>query len=574
MIKSVKRASLSFAAALLYVSSTYAASGNSTDLLSYIPADTPYVFVSTEPLPSKVADKLEPTVDEILKVYQRILRHVMAEQLVKMSVDEDGADEAEKFRGLMEEVLGLVSLEGIRGAGIERDSAFALYGNGLLPVLRFELSKESLFDAAVDRIEVKAGEGLSLGVANGESYKYVDAEEVKFIIATINEQAIITAVPAKFTESQIAEALGIKKPRASLKSSKALRAIGKEYDFSNYLIGFVNNQRIAEIFTGKATDKDKELFAALSEQPPQLTETCSAEFLEIVGIAPRIVFGYREITSSQIESAMVVELRKDIAAGLATIPAAIPGLGSDPGGFMSLGIGLNPLALRAFYEARLDAMEADPYECEDLAEVQAGVAQGRAALNQPMPPIVYSFRGFFADITDIQSMDFASNPTPESIDAAILIAVENAEALIMMAAMMDPQIAALNLLPDGKAKKLDLPQFQAFADMAYAALSKDALSVSVGANAEAKAADMLRASSSNTAPFMSMSMDAARYYAMVGETMAAESAGDAEDTMPPAIRAAMAELMVLSGKMYERMSMDIRFTTRGIEVGGIMKLSN
>ena len=222
MIRLVKRAGLFLASVMLCATNAYAASGNSVDLLSYIPADTPYVFVSTEPLPSKVADKLEPTIDEILQVYQRILRHLMAEQLVKMAGEENSAEEAEQFRGVMEEVLGLVSLEGIRGAGIERASAFALYGNSLLPVLRFELSDDDLFDAAIERIEKKAGEDLLIGVANGESYKYTDTEQVRLIIATVDDQAIITAVPVQFSEPQIAEALGLKKPRASLKSSRAL----------------------------------------------------------------------------------------------------------------------------------------------------------------------------------------------------------------------------------------------------------------------------------------------------------------------------------------------------------------
>ncbi len=574
MIRLVKRAGLFLASVMLCATNAYAASGNSVDLLSYIPADTPYVFASTEPLPSKVADKLEPTIDEILQVYQRILRHLMAEQLVKMAGEENSAEEAEQFRGVMEEVLGLVSLEGIRGAGIERASAFALYGNSLLPVLRFELSDDDLFDAAIERIEKKAGEDLLIGVANGESYKYTDAEQVRLIIATVDDQAIITAVPVQFSEPQIAEALGLKKPRASLKSSKALKSMAKEYGFSDYMTGFINNQRIAEIFTGKATEKDKQLLAAFSEQPPELSETCSAEIMEMVGIAPRMVFGYSDINTRELKSSFIVELRKDIAKSLATIPAPVPGLGTDPGGLMSIGFGLNPLALRSFYEAQLDAMEADPYECESFADLQAGVAKGREALNQPVPPVVYSFRGMVANITDIQSMDFASNITPESIDASILIAVENAEALIMMAAMMDPQIAALNLLPDGKARKLELEQLAEFAGMAYAALSTNALSVSLGASAEKKSADMLLASAPDPAPFMSMSMDSARYYAMVGETMAKQPTAEGEEEIPPAIRAAMAELMTLSGSLYDRMFLDVRFTERGVEIGANMTLSD
>lgn len=574
MIKLAKHAIAVFSVSVISFSTASAASGNSADLLKYIPADTPYVIASTEALPSALADKLEPTVDEILKAYQRVLRHIMAEQLVKMSTEEGGAEDAEQFRGLMEEVLGLMSIEGIRGAGIERESAFAFYGNGLMPVLRLELSDPALFDAAVSRIEKKAGETLLVGEAKGTSYKYANAEKINLIIATLDDQVVITVVPTSFDEGQVALALGAKTPRKNLKKSKALRAIRKEYGFSGYLTGYVDTERLAGIFTGNTTDQDDEFFAATGEKPPAVTDVCASEIMGMAGIAPRIVFGYSDVSLRQVESAMIVELREDIAEGLATIPAAVPGLGTDPGGFMSLGFGLNPMELRNFYEARLDAIEADPYECDKFAELQAGVAKGREALNTPLPPVVYSFRGFVANIADIQGLDFSSSTAPETIDASILVAVENAESLVMMAAMMDPQIAALNLLPDGKPVRLELAQLAEFAGDAFAALSADALSISLGESAETKSADMLVADSTEPAPFMSMNMDAARYYSMVGEAMSQEPVSDEEDPMPKAIRDAVRDVMILSGSMYERMSVEVQFTTRGVEINSVMKLSD
>jgi hypothetical protein len=367
----------------------------------------------------------------------------------------------------------------------------------------------------------------------------------------------------------------VKTPRNSIKKSKKLDAIRKEYGFSDYFTGYIDNERIAGIFTGNATDFDKELFAAFGVEPPELTEVCSAEIMATVRIAPRIVMGYSEVTGQQVNAALIVELRSDIAEGLATIPAAVPGLGSDPGGFMSFGLGLNPLALREFYEARLDAMELDPYKCEKFAEVQAGVAKGREALNQPLPPVVYSFRGFFANIVDFEGIDMASDTDtmPTSIDASILLATQNAEALMMMAAMMDPQIAALNLMPDGKPVRLELAQLAEFVDDAFAAMSDSALSVSVGEGAESNSAQLLLADSADPAPFISMSMDSARYYSMVGEAMSvAPPVDDEVEQMPEEIRSAMHDIMVLSGNMYERMSIDVRFTERGIEIGTLMKL--
>ena len=574
MITNAKRALLFFAVVSLSISAAHAASGNSVDLLQYIPADTPYVFASTKPMPKKLADKLEPTVDEILQAYQSIVQYTMDEQLTKMESSEEGADEAERFRGVADEIVGLMSLDGIRGVGIERESAFAMYGNGLLPVLRFELSKSSLFDAAIERIEEKSGTALLLGEADGESYKYLDADKMRLIVATLDDQAVITVVPSAFDESRIALAIGAKTPRNSLKKSKAFRAIRKEYDYSEHLLGYVDLQRIAAVFAGNSTESDKALFAAIGEQAPELSETCSAEVMEMASIAPRVVFGYSELSSDQIRSSMVIELRDDIAEGLATIPASVPGLGADFGGLMSFGLGLNPMALREFFEGRLDAMEADPYECEKFAELQAGVAKGREALNQPLPPVVYSFRGFVANVADIQGLDMVSGTPPESIEASILIGMENAEALVMMAAMFDPQIAALNLLPDGKPVKLEMPQLAEMADQAFAALSANALTVSLGDNAEEVSAEMLTADSPKSAPFMSMSMDSARYYSMIGDSMAEESQDDEAEKMPDAIREAMRDVMVLSGSIYERMSFEMRFTERGVEIGGLMKLSD
>ena len=576
MIKLAKSAAVVFSAILLSISGAFAASGNSADILSYIPADTPYVFASTDPLPSALADKLEPTIDGVLQSYQEILRYVIAEQAGKISAEEGGADKAEHFSGVAEEFLSLMSLEGIRGAGIDRNTAFALYGNGLLPVLRLELSKSELFDAAIEKIEKKADEPLLVGEAKGEKYKYIEADMLKVIIATLDEQAVITIVPNEFDESQVALALGVKTPANSMKKSKKLDAIGKEYGFSDYLIGYIDNERIAGIFTGNATDFDKELFAAFGEEAPELTQACSAEIMATVRIAPRIVMGYSDMTAQQVSGSLIVELRSDIAKGLATIPAAVPGLGSDPGGFMSFGLGLNPMALREFYAGRLDAMEADPYECKDFAELQAGVAKGREALNQPLPPVVYSFRGFFANIVDFEGIDMASDTDtmPTSIDASIVLAVENAEALIMLAAMMDPQIAALNLMADGKPVKLELAQLAEFVDDAFAAMSENALSVSVGAGAESNSAELLLADSADPAPFMSVSMDSARYYSMVGEAMSnAPPVDDEAEQMPEEIRSAMRDIMVLSGNMYDRMSIDMQFTDRGIEIGTLMKLS-
>jgi hypothetical protein len=306
----------------------------------------------------------------------------------------------------------------------------------------------------------------------------------------------------------------------------------------------------------------------------ELSEACQTEFEELANVAPRIVAGYTAVGQKSLNMKMIVEMRDDIAAGFATLPALVPGLGAELGGLMSLGFSLDLLALRAFFEARLDAMEADPFECELLGGLQAGVPQGREALAKPIPPIVYSFRGLIANLTDMRGGDLANDKPPEEIDGSVLFAIENAEALVTMGAMLSPEVAELNLLPDGKARALNLPQLADLAKEAFAALSQSALAVAVGRGADKAAETMLAAEPSASKPFASFSMDAKRYYDMMGNAVMQAQAEEGEEPMSDELGAAVRDIMLSSGELYERMAINVHFTERGIEIGSHMTLAD
>jgi hypothetical protein len=247
------------------------------------------------------------------------------------------------------------------------------------------------------------------------------------------------------------------------------------------------------------------------------------------------------------------------------LSAAVPGLGTDHGGLMSFGLSLDIKAAREFVEARLDAMETEPFECELFAAVQAGAASGREALNQPVPPMVYDFKGFLAVIDDIEGLDIATQTPPTSVDGSFLLAMNNAQALVSLGTMFSPELAELNLQADGKPVALQLPQMQAMGVDAFAALSDDAIAISVGDGAETELEGMIGAEAADGAPFMSFSMDAARYYGFLGDAIAA---GDSDSEKAPSseMQAAMNEIMQAVADVYDRMSADVRFTARGVEI--------
>jgi hypothetical protein len=238
---------------------------------------------------------------------------------------------------------------------------------------------------------------------------------------------------------------------------------------------------------------------------------------------------------------------------------------------MSFGMSIDVMAMRNFYEAQLDALEADPFLCEEFADIQAGVADGRMALQQPVPPMVYDFRGFVAVIKDIEGLDMANRTPPTSVDGKFLLAMDNVPALISLGAMLSPELAGLDLQPDGEPLQLDMPQAQALGGDVYVAMTDDALALSVGDGAETELAQMLNAAATNNGTFLSFSMDAARYYTFIGEAMALSEPDD-EDAMSPEFQAAMQDMMLAIADIYDRMIVDVRFTGKGIVIDSSVTL--
>lgn len=534
-------------------------------VLQYVPADTPYVVANVEPLPDDLMDKLEPKIDRLMRSYQSMLSAVLASKQQELPEAERNSEKYQRANAVVDELMTLMSIEGMRSAGLGRDATGVLYGNGLLPVVRVQLSDGALFEDALSRLESEAGEKLPVAEIGGNSIRYFDADQVKILLGVINDQAVFTVAPASFDDAQLGEVLGLKLPAKSIADSGALQKIAKDYGFTNHYVGYFDFQAIADRFVGEASGLDAELLALIDYDPAELSSVCRAEIRAVAGIAPRMVLGYTDIDKDKLDSTVVIELRDDIAAGVQTLPAAVPGLGGDKGALMSFGMSIDMKAAREFLEARLDAMEAKPFACEYFADLQAGVAGGRQALNQPVPPMVYDFKGFLAVIDEIEGLDVATQTPPTSIDGSFLLAMNNAEALIAMGAMFSPELASLNLQADGNPVPLELPQMQAMGIAAFAAMNENALAISVGEDSESELDGLLGAAASDPSPFMSFSMDAARYYGFLGEAMAAD--GDDKENAPTAeMQAAMQEVMAAVANVYDRMSVDVRFTERGVEL--------
>jgi hypothetical protein len=535
-------------------------------MLRYVPADSLYVIANVEPLPDALLDKLEPKLDQVLSSYRVLLQHVVVMAAAEAGEDAADSPEVSQLTAIADELSALMSLDGLRSAGFSRDSTAVMYGNGLLPVIRISVTDGGLFDAALSRIEETAGEKMSVATIGESAFRYLQAGTLKVIVANFDTEVVLAAAPASFGDEQLSQLLGLTLPDSSIAETGALQKIANEYGYTDHYVGFVDFQGIVNTVLGdEVSGLNADLVSLAGDESPELSEVCKAEILSLAGIAPRLVMGYTEITDQQLLSGAVIELRDDIAAGLVPLTAAVPGLGEEYGGLMSFGMSLDIKAARSFYEARLDALDAEPFECELFQEIQAGVVAGRQALNQPVPPMVYDFKGFLAVVEQIEGLDLASNMPPTSVAGRFLLAMDNATALMSLGAMFSPELAALSLEPDGKPARFESPQLQSTFDAVYLAMSDNAVAMSVGDGMDQQLPDMLAAEAENNGILLSFSMDASRYYAFIAEAMLVAKEDD-ENPMPPEFQGALNDIMLAFSDFYDRMSARIRLTGRGVEI--------
>ena len=188
-----------------------------------------------------------------------------------------------------------------------------------------------------------------------------------------------------------------------------------------------------------------------------------------------------------------------------------------------------------------------------------------------MPPVAYGFKGFLAVVEDIEGLDLQNEIPPTSIDMRLLVSIDNAEGLLAMGAMFSPELAALDLEPDGEPVRLEMGQLAALGQTVHIAMTDDAIAVSVGEGTEDRLGAMLAASVNDPSPFMAFEMDAARYYDSIGDAMMTDGDGDIESMQE--LQEAMQAMMNMAKESLSRLSITVDFTEHGIALNSTVHLT-
>lgn len=453
--------------------------------LAYAPADTPYAMGVDQPFPEALALAWTDRADPAIPVYARNLR-----QFARLAEARPDAGLAPRLLdALADELEGRSTREVLAAAGLSPTSRMAVYGLGLVPVLRIELADPAALQALIARLEQKAGRPLATAALGEQAYWRLPLPDAPLegIAAVVGTHLVVSLAPAGAPAEALSALLGLEQPDPSLVGSDLVDALAERFGYLPVVVGFVDSGRVLAALTGESTPLEQAFLDALAIEKPELDATCRQEYEQLVTLWPRASFGYTRLEQDDMEVRAVLETAPELAADLMTLRAPMPALDAvDADTAFNLGVSFNLDALPALVNKRANAIASTPYQCPSLAWLNAGATQAQSGINNPalfaMAPV---FRGFHAIVEE-----FALGPDmkPTALSGALVIGSANPQSLLAMAGAAVPQVAQLGLTPDGSVKPLDLPPLPDLAlDIpAWASMTDTLLGIGFGAGADAR----------------------------------------------------------------------------------------
>jgi hypothetical protein len=526
--------------------------------LAFVPANTPYVFANIEPFPAAITARWMQQFDVAARVWQSQL----ALGIAKLEQTRPEAEELKWLRAVNAELEGKTMEQVFDALGYDLQGRFALYGVGLVPVMRISLADPEKFKAFIARLEKHVGSAFPRGTVAGQEYFNLVAPEGKLrgILALQDRQLVLTLAPAAGDEA-LPELLGVQRPAKSLGEAGTLAALNRQFAYLPNGSGYFDTRLLLEQFSAPATPLQTAFLTALEIQKPALDPVCASEYAAMTGAVPRLSFGYTRLDAQHMDLVSRLETNAAIAADLRTLRAPMPGLDKTADAPFNFGVSLKLAALPPLVSKWASAIAAAPWQCEALKGLNEGAAQSQQQLANPVvfgaAPV---FEGLHLIATRIELKSM--NEAPD-FAGKLLIGSPNPAALLGMAKSFAPPLASVQLAPDGKVHALPaLPEMPAGMP-AFAAMTKNVLGLAVGTGEDKDLAEYMSADPARQ-PLLVLGYSGA-LFAQFNKIMLEQAAAVAD----PAEAASQKEMAELMGQLYGQMrrtEIRLEFGEHGIEM--------
>ena len=583
------------------------------DPLTYVPADTPYVFANIEPAPADVSAEWIGKLDKSGKIGDIYASQLdAAAQMIRNQAEKTatncppadaanadasaspdpakadsanadpakpnaapdsncgGTDTAQRDKALklIDAVKSEVAGKDAHGLmdllGLSPQTHFAFYGIGLVPVLRLELAKPDNLRATIARLETKSGSKLATGKVGTLDYWIVDGGKTDSplhgVFAISGKQLVATIAPLKMADPDLRVLFGLDKPAKSLAQSGDLATLNKRLGYLTYGSGYFDSAHLMTVLKAPPTPLETAFLTAMGgKQKPSIDPVCAAEYDAIAAAWPRASMGYSDLSAKHMSVRGVLETRTDIAKDLMRLRAPMPGMALAQNSLFDFGFSANLTVLPELATKYAEANAKAPWKCPQLASLNEGFDKSKNSLTNPaFAGYAPMFHGFHAIVDQLTLKD---GPMPD-IAGLLVIGSDNPASLLAMAGSVAPGIAQLGLKPDGVPKALPPIPGSPLTEPMQAAMLEKVLGVSIGAGEEAKLGDAMKIDPAQQPLFRGGGKG--EFYHLIAQIQR-KGAASLTDPAQKQLVEEQAKMMDMYANWFKRFDGRIELTDQGVE---------
>jgi hypothetical protein len=492
--------------------STEATAGTATnELLAYVPADTPYLFANLEPVPEDVIDTYLTRLQPVLDSMQAQLSIGQAEMASAEGENEDDPT-VRLAHALLLELDGNLNRSGLESLGFDLRAKKVIYGMGAFPVIRLGLSDSDALRATILRVLNNAGITAPEQDFQGVSYWRISDENTAeapagFYVSILDDHLALSFFPPLAEADFLPAFLGLEVP-ADSDAQARLAQLNRTHDYTPHGSGILDLHALADQFTHPDTVTARALAATGAFDPATLSAECVTEIHEIIDNAPRMTMGVTELTPTAVAFQYRLETPGTLASDLMGLVSEIPIADELSDRILEFAFGMRFGPVRDFLREKVSTIVDDPYLCDHLQDLNESAVQTLAQLDEPMPPFVNNFRGVRVSLNEIM---MSQDSIPENARGHLAVHVDKPEMFIGMAQMFLPDLSELAITPGDQPVRLPESLVPVPGIVAFAAMSSDAIGISVGEDEEAGLPEFLNRDAGPEGIFLSAGYDMAAY---------------------------------------------------------------
>jgi hypothetical protein len=574
------------AAGLLSATHGFAASP-----VDYVPSDTPYVFASLKPLPDDLHKRLTDYYRGLGDTIMAGARAQAEADLEKLGADAQYSDAA--FALMQEMGNYFVSDEKFAAAGFKPRPVVAMYGVGLVPVMRMEIADASKVSATLEQMLAKIVEldkKNSKREAGSTPMNFKKSALRKGQLFTLTSKTLqptilvegnsiaFSLLPVNSGAAELNTIFPAKAPNGKVMGN--LSAIKSKYGYADYGVGYLDMQRFADSFLGKSTPLEKKFAKSMDSQVFSETPgaACQSEIRSILANMPRMTTGFTSASANHYTQDVTLELKPSVAAEYAGAIASMPAYGE--GKWFKFGMALDVLKLTSALRAQSVRVLDAPYTCETLLSLNESAAKMQEGLNNPAISMAAMVKGFGLAM-DSMTMPMPNTKTPEesgdpsNIAANVAIFTDQPETVVAMASGQIPALSTLGLKMDEAPKALPAEAFASIPVNAldkqegYAAMRKNMIILGVGSNRLNSINSALKRPASSKGEFLEFSYGTGAFEMI--QRFSEEGVSE-DPQMSPEQKAATQKMMRNMFNVFDSINAIVAFNKNGISFSSETRL--